>query len=258
MKRTAKIFVGLILLLAGSTFAQSGGEIRPIGFRCTTIAGSEVQCEISQAKDVTSTFPSGYDGNIYNTWNTFVDKLGQEVSSTASILQLTFKSDIDLGGGYMKSDKKCFAAFKPLAFHKNFEKTIIDGDGNTIKNFCNITIDENASFFGDFSSDETIIKDLTFDNAYVMATVATVNTRTAAVVAEKAWNIEVANVKITNSEVHGWNTAAIIGRVACNSVTHVCPVTRFSDVKVENVTLSLITEVLNQHNKFNTGDYSSW
>lgn len=258
MKRTARIFVALALLFAGSAFAQSGGEIRPIGFRCTTIAGSEVQCEISQAKDASTTFPSGYDGNIYDTWNAFVDKLGQEVGSTASILQLTFKSDIDLGGGYLKSDKKCFAAFKPLAFHKNFEKTIIDGDGNTIKNFCNITIDENASFFGDFSSDETIIKDLTFDNAYVMATVATVNTRTAAVVAERAWNIEVANVKVTNSEVHGWNTAAIIGRVACNSVTHVCPVTRFSDVKVENVTLSLITEVLNQHNKFNTGDYSSW
>ena len=258
MKRTAKIFVGLILLLAGSTFAQSGGEIRPIGFRCATIAGSEVQCEISQAKDVTSTFPSGYDGNIYNTWNAFVDKLGQEVGSTASTLQLTFKSDIDLGEGYLKSDKKCFAAFKPLAFHKNFDKTIIDGDGNTIKNFCNITIDENASFFGDFSSDETIIKDLTFDNAYVMATVATVSTRTAAVVAEKAWNIEVANVKVTNSEVHGWNTAAIIGRVACNSVTHVCPVTHFSDVKVETVTFSLITEVLNQHSKFSAGNYSPW
>lgn len=258
MKRTARIFVALALLFAGSAFAQSGGEIRPIGFRCTTIAGSEVQCEISQAKDASTTFPSGYDGNIYDTWNAFVDKLGQEVGSTASTLQLTFKSDIDLGGGYLKSDKKCFAAFKPLAFHKNFEKTIIDGDGNTIKNFCNITIDENASFFGDFSSDETIIKDLTFDNAYVMATVATVNTRTAAVVAEKAWNIEVANVKITNSEVHGWNTAAIIGRVACNSVTHVCPVTRFSDVKVENVTLSLITEVLNQHSKFSAGNYSPW
>lgn len=258
MKRTAKIFVGLILLLAGSTFAQSGGEIRPIGFRCTTIAGSEVQCEISQAKNASTTFPSGYDGNIYNTWNAFVDKLGQEVGSTASTLQLTFKSDIDLGGGYLKSDKKCFAAFKPLAFHKNFDKTIIDGDGNTIKNFCNITIDENASFFGDFSSDEAIIKDLTFDNAYVMATVATVSTRTAAVVAEKAWNIEVANVKVTNSEVHGWNTAAIIGRVACNSVTHVCPVTHFSDVKVENVTFSLITEVLNQHSKFSAGNYSPW
>ncbi len=258
MKRTAKIFVGLILLLAGSTFAQSGGEIRPIGFRCTTIAGSEVQCEISQAKDASTTFPSGYDGNIYNTWNAFVDKLGQEVGSTASTLQLTFKSDIDLGGGYLKSDKKCFAAFKPLAFHKNFDKTIIDGDGNTIKNFCNITIDENASFFGDFSSDETIIKDLTFDNAYVMATVATVSTRIAAVVAERAWNIEVANVKVTNSEVHGWNTAAIIGRIMCNSVTHVCPVTHFSDVKVEIVTLSLITEVLNQHSKFSAGNYSPW
>ncbi len=258
MKRTAKIFVGLILLLAGSTFAQSGGEIKPIGFRCTTIAGSEVQCEISQAKDASTTFPSGYDGNIYNTWNAFVDKLGQEVGSTASTLQLTFKSDIDLGGGYLKSDKKCFAAFKPLAFHKNFDKTIIDGDGNTIKNFCNITIDENASFFGDFSSDETIIKDLTFDNAYVMATVATVSTRIAAVVAERAWNIEVANVKVTNSEVHGWNTAAIIGRIMCNSVTHVCPVTHFSDVKVEIVTLSLITEVLNQHSKFSAGNYSPW
>lgn len=258
MKRTAKIFVGLILLLAGSTFAQSGGEIRPIGFRCTTIAGSEVQCEISQAKNASTTFPSGYDGNIYDTWNAFVDKLGQEVGSTASTLQLTFKSDIDLGGGYLKSDKKCFAAFKPLAFHKNFEKTIIDGDGNTIKNFCNITIDEDASFFGDFSSDETIIKDLTFDNAYVMATLATVSTRFAAVVAERAWNIEVANVKVTNSEVHGWNTAAIIGRIMCNSVTHVCPVTHFSDVKVETVTLSLITEVLNQHSKFSAGNYSPW
>lgn len=258
MKRTAKIFVGLILLLAGSAFAQSSGTIKPIGFRCATIVGSEVQCEISQAKDATTTFPSGYDGNIYDTWNAFVDKLGQEVGSTASTLQLTFKSDIDLGDGYLKDDKKCYAAFKPLAFHKNFEKTIIDGDGNTIKNFCNITIDEDASFFGNFSSDETIIKDLVFDNAYVMATVATVSTRIAAVVAERAWNIEVANVKVTNSEVHGWNTAAIIGRTSCNSVTHVCPVTRFSDVKVENVTLSLITEVLNQHNEFSTGNYGSW
>lgn len=265
MKRTARIFVALALLFAGSAFAQVSTTdedyIWPIAFKCKKVL-SDVSCKIAQVESVNDllSFSTGYiPVDAYMTWNEFQAGLKAEVGSATGTLELIFETDVNLGDGYSKDKKECWTAqsFLPLDFHTTFAEVLIDGGSHTIWNYCDIRTDKNASFFGEFLSDKVTIKDLGFKRAYVMAKSVLGQSQTAAVVAEKTYNIEVSNVKIVDSEVHSWNASAVIGRIACNSTSD-CPEAKFSGVKVENVTLSLVPEVLEQNGNFSGGSYNGW
>ena len=128
MKRTAKIFVGLILLLAGSTFAQSnitfaqGSEkIKPIGFKCESANKySSTDCSIAQYEKETDLISDGYGANIYTSWYDFAADLETKLTSVSTFnkLNLTFETDIDLGEGY--SSGRCYGYEEGLNYNGHY------------------------------------------------------------------------------------------------------------------------------------------
>ena len=266
MKRTAKIFVGLILLLAGSTFAQvstTDEYIKPTSFRCVKASSSLTNCWIAQKESKAKLLAANYeDADIYTNWYDVASNLETRTAELLTTkLNLTFETDIDLGG-YLEQKNRCFGdvggGFYPINYHTNFATVVIDGGGHTIKNYCDISIDVNPSFFRKIKTNVTI-KDLAFDNAYVLAKIQGTVLREAAVVADEvSGNVKAVfeNVKVTNSKVYSWNAATVLGSANCNSSG--CPETKFSGVKVDNVEVGVVREYFELNSSFLKGDYSGW
>ena len=267
MKRTAKIFVALALLFAGSAFAQvstTDEYIKPTSFRCVKASSSLTNCWIAQKETKAELLAANYeDADIYTNWYDVASNLETRTAELLTTkLNLTFETDIDLGG-YLKSEKRCYGdiggGFYPINYHTNFATVVIDGGGHTIKNYCDISVDVNPSFFRKIKTNVTI-KDLAFDNAYVLAKIQGTVVRDAAVVADEVrGNAKAAfeNVKVTNSKVYSWNAAAVLGTAACNSDT-ACPEIKFSGVKVENVEVGVVGEYFELNTSYLEGTYSSW
>lgn len=264
MKRTAKIFVALALLFAGSAFAQSSEEINPIASKCALKSGA-LRCSIAQYDTQEELVAAGYDDtDVKRDWIDVVTALKGQMSlypDESTPLYLTFETDVDLVG-YVKAKKECYGygtSFEPINFHTDYKNVVIDGGGHTIKNYCDISIDVNPSFFRKIKTNVTI-KDLAFDNAYVLAKIQGTVVRDAAVVADEVrGNAKAAfeNVKVTNSKVYSWNAAAVLGTAACNSDT-ACPEIKFSGVKVENVEVGVVGEYFELNTSYLEGTYSSW
>ena len=266
MKRTAKLFVGLILLLAGSAFAQvstTDEYIKPTSFRCVKASSSLTNCWIAQKETKAELLAANYeDADIYTNWYDVASNLETRTAELLTTkLNLTFETDIDLGG-YLEQTNRCFGdvggGFYPINYHTNFATVVIDGGGHTIKNYCDISIDVNPSFFRKIKTNVTI-KDLAFDNAYVLAKIQGTVLREAAVVADEvSGNVKAVfeNVKVTNSKVYSWNAATVLGSANCNSSG--CPETKFSGVKVENVEVGVVREYFELNSSFLKGDYSGW
>ncbi len=266
MKRTAKIFVGLILLFAGSAFAQvstTDEYIKPTSFRCVKASSSLTNCWIAQKETKAKLLAANYeDADIYTNWYDVASNLETRTAELHTTkLNLTFETDIDLGG-YLEQTNRCFGdvggGFYPINYHTNFATVVIDGGGHTIRNYCDISIDVNPSFFRKIKTNVTI-KDLAFDNAYVLAKIQGTVLREAAVVADEvSGNVKAVfeNVKVTNSKVYSWNAATVLGSANCNSSG--CPETKFSGVKVENVEVGVVREYFELNSSFLKGDYSGW
>ena len=266
MKRTAKIFVGLLLLFAGSAFAQvstTDEYIKPTSFRCVKASSSLTNCWIAQKETKAKLLAANYeDADIYTNWYDVASNLETRTAELLTTkLNLTFETDIDLGG-YLEQTNRCFGdvggGFYPINYHTNFATVVIDGGGHTIRNYCDISIDVNPSFFRKIKTNVTI-KDLAFDNAYVLAKIQGTVLREAAVVADEvSGNVKAVfeNVKVTNSKVYSWNAATVLGSANCNSSG--CPETKFSGVKVENVEVGVVREYFELNSSFLKGDYSGW
>ena len=255
MKRTAKIFVASALLFAVGAFAQNLEKITPIGFKCEAgNKNSSTDCSIAQYENLADFIKDGYAStNIYTSWYDLAADLETRVanSSTFNKLNLTFETDVDLGG-YLESEKRCYGneqgvGFYPINYHVDFTTVVIDGKSHTIKNYCEIS--QNGiypSFFRKIKTDVTI-RDLTFDNAYVMSKLTGTSAARpfAAVVVDEVLangKASFVNVSVTNSNVYGWSTAAVVG----NAIGE----TNFSKVTVDNVTLSSKAEVFDGHTGF--------
>lgn len=266
MKRTAKIFVGLILLFAGGAFAQvstTDEYIKPTSFRCVKASSSLTNCWIAQKETKAKLLAANYeDADIYTNWYDVASNLETRTAELLTTkLNLTFETDIDLGG-YLEQTNRCFGdvggGFYPINYHTNFATVVIDGGGHTIRNYCDISIDVNPSFFRKIKTNVTI-KDLAFDNAYVLAKIQGTVLREAAVVADEvSGNVKAVfeNVKVTNSKVYSWNAATVLGSANCNSSG--CPETKFSGVKVDNVEVGVVREYFELNSSFLKGDYSGW
>lgn len=107
MKRTAKIFVALALLFAGSAFAQSSEEINPIASKCALKSGA-LRCSIAQYDTQEELVAAGYDDtDVKRDWIDVVTALKGQMSlypDESTPLYLTFETDVDLVG-YVKAKK---------------------------------------------------------------------------------------------------------------------------------------------------------
>ena len=258
MKRTVKIFVAIALLFAGGVFAQSSETIALIGFKCEVENKNiSIGCSIAQYGNVSNFIKKGYASeNVYASWSELADGLKDDLQNAVGVysnLHLNFVTDIDLGDGYLESEKRCYGdAFNPINFHQDFATVVIEGKNElgggsiTVSDYCDVTLDgEYPSFFRKIRTNVTI-KNLTFDNAYVMSKLTgKSNSRPySAVVVDEVRNGKATfeNVSVTNSKVYGWSPAAVVGNV--DGEVH------FSGVTVKDVTLSSNEGVFKEHDNF--------
>ena len=249
MKKAAKILLAMVLLLAGSGLA----DMNPMGLICRPIFGdnvNDVACDIAQGATEAELSAKGYIP--YTTWAAFSSDLISEIQNQTALatgsVYINFDTDIDLGG-YSETEKKCVNEdFSPIDFSQVSAtgRISINGGYKTIKGFCYIVEDEDASFFRSLKNVDMF--DLTFDDAYVMAKTVSANVPpSAAVVVNVSENTAFNNVNITNSKVYGWNAAGIVYWAKGES--------KFSDIQIDDVFLSLSEESAENISQI-TGIYS--
>ncbi len=234
MKRTTEILVATVLFLVGAVWAG----IKPVGFRCQTVAGlyaDDVICDIAQRPTEADFIEDGY--TPFTTWAAFSSNLISDIDSKAMSgikdFSIHFDTNIDLGG-YSETKTACDELFAPMDFGSISNiKLTIDGDNNTIKNFCYIAEGENASFFGKLT--DATVRNISFENAYVVAkTTSPQMPASAAVVVNEAQNTSFKKVTVSKSKVYGWNSAAVAFSAEGGL--------EFSDVQVDDVLLTLSEE----------------
>lgn len=251
MKRTAKIFVGLILLLAGSTFADL---TNPLAFSCYKSTDDVYICDIEQV--------TTQKANTYKTWESFLTAFQERIEgaldisknpsakTTFSGFEIHLASDIDLGG-YNKTNGACKdASFAPMYFGALAFQPTIDGEKHIIKNFCYIAEDENASFFSILSN--STVKDITFLNAYVKAKTVSAGNRCgslcdASVVTNTAEQVAFENVAVKGASVYGWQTSTLAITAKATSTDLNTPAVSLSHVTIQDVTLSMTRDVIAEY-----------
>ncbi|SHL80579.1 hypothetical protein SAMN05720487_1298 [Fibrobacter sp. UWT2] len=250
MKRTAKIFVGLLLLFAGGAFADL---TNPLTFSCYAPADVYI-CDIEQV--------TTQKANTYKTWGSFLTAFQERIEgaldisknpsakTTFSGFEIHFASDIDLGG-YNKTNGACKdASFAPMNFGPLAFQPTIDGENHIIKNFCYIAEDKNASFFSSLSN--STVKNVTFLNAYVKAkTVSAGNSCgslcDAAVVTNTAEQVAFENVAVKGASVYGWQTSTLAVTAKAVSTDLNTPAISLSHVTIQDVNLSMTRDVIAEY-----------
>ena len=251
MKRTAKIFVGLILLLAGSAFADL---TNPLAFSCYKSTDDVYICDIEQV--------TTQKANTYKTWESFLTAFQERIEgaldisknpsakTTFSGFEIHFASDIDLGG-YNKTNGACKdATFAPMYFGALAFQPTIDGENHIIKNFCYIAENENASFFSSLSN--STVKNVTFLNAYVKAKTISGGNRCgslcdAAVVTNTAEQVAFENVAVKGASVYGWQTSTLAITAKAVSTDLNTPAISLSHVTIQDVNLSMTRDVIAEY-----------
>ena len=254
MGKIAKLFLICTLLLVGESFADL---TRPLYFSCGKRTDDGVYaCNIRQLESTKSTLQPQYTkwGKFLQVFQNRIEMdLGDPSAKTEyNGFEIIFESDIDLGGyqkinGVVTCRDNTFAPmnFGPLAFQPT-----IDGNGKTIKNFCYIAEDENASFFSSLSN--STVKDITFLNAYVKAKTVSAGNRCgtlcdASVVADTVQNVNFENVVVRGAEVYGWQTSTLAITAKATSTDLNTPAVSLSHVTIQDVTLSMTRDVIAEY-----------
>ncbi|WP_283430118.1 hypothetical protein [Fibrobacter sp. UWB10] len=253
MGKIAKLFLICTLLLVGVSFADLPYALK---FSCSKSTDDVYTCGIEQLQSSKPT------ANTYTTWGSFLQAFQTEIESKLDISKnpsakteyngfvIRFNSNIDFGG-YQKTGDVITcrdATFAPMNFGPLAFQPTIDGNGKTIKNFCYITENINASFFGDLQNSK--VQNITFDMAYVKATVTSGTNFDAAVVAYRVANVSFKNVTVSNSLVYGWQTAALAVYSGASSSDRDNPAVALSKIKIQNVTLGITKDVIAGHSTF--------
>lgn len=250
MGKIAKLILVCALLLAGESFADL---TRPLYFSCGKRTDDGVYaCNIRQLESTKSTLQPQYTkwGEFLQVFQNRIEMdLGDPSAKTEyNGFEIIFESDIDLGGyqnGTCRDTTFAPMNFGPLAFQPT-----IDGNGKTIKNFCYITEDENASFFSSLSN--STVKNVTFLNAYVKAkTVSAGNSCgslcDAAVVTNTAEQVAFENVAVKGASVYGWQTSTLAITAKAVSTDLNTPAVSLSHVTIQDVTLSMTRDVIAEY-----------
>lgn len=255
MGKIAKLFLICTLLLVGESFADLPYALK---FSCSKSTDDVYTCDIEQLQSSKPT------ANTYTTWGSFLQAFQTEIESKLDISKnpsaktdysgfvIRFNSNIDFGG-YQKTGDVITcrdATFAPMNFGPLAFQPTIDGNGKTIKNFCYITEDENASFFSSLSN--STVKDITFLNAYVKAKTVSAGNRCgflcdASVVANTVQNVNFENVVVRGAEVYGWQTSTLAITAKTGSTNLNTPAVSLSHVTIQDVTLSMTRDVIAEY-----------
>lgn len=231
----------LVAFFAFATTVESFAAIKPVAFRCSQyipepdpddpvyIQNGPYICKISQFDDVDEAVAHNYtDSEIFDSWSDLVAQLtGSLVTSAQNCemepnsctgVSIDFETSIDLGGFEVSDgDTLCVNGFDPVLIPSDvlsYYVLEINGNGNTIKGYCDIG-EGNKSFFKGVENfgrtGESIVavqnaqfNDLHFDGAYVKATG---DGARAAVLAEQSYGIAFNNVSVANSVISASHTA---------------------------------------------------
>ncbi|MBO4437381.1 MAG: hypothetical protein J5791_10925 [Fibrobacter sp.] len=215
------------------------------GYRCSANSseGNPQQytyvCSIAQYESVLD-FESGYE--IPNHWTgmggfqedfntdlaTSISNCRNEYGTFCEGVEIRFETDLDLGGFEVAGgDTTCVTEFAPIYIPYDPSMTqipiVVNGQGNTIRGFCNTTDASRAlvSFFqgyGDYDGNQhsragtlenAQIKNLRFDGVYLKATG---ENAVAGVVAAQSSKVDYSDIYIQNAKVIAENVAGgIIG-----------------------------------------------
>lgn len=236
MKLNSKCFLLAALIVLGFVSGASAA-VKPIAFSCyhdvpeygpdnpENIQFGPYICKISQFDDVDEAVAHNYtDSEIFDSWSDLVAQLtGSLVTSAQNCemdpnsctgVSIDFETSIDLGGFEVSNgDTVCVNTFDPVLIPVDYVLKI-NGNGNTIKGYCDIG-EGNKSFFKGVENfgrtGESIVavqnaqfNDLHFDGAYVKATG---DGARAAVLAEQSYGIAFNNVSVANSVISASHTA---------------------------------------------------
>ena len=186
-------------------------------------------CKIGQFDNVEEAVAHNYStSNVYDSWSAFVTQLNSSLEAGAQECEMAgalctgfsidFETSIDLGGFEVSNgDTVCVNTFDPVLIPVDVLTnyvTEINGNGKTIKGYCDIG-EGNRSFFKgieDFGGTRESIaavrnarfSNLHFDGAYVKATG---DDARAAVLAEQSYGIAFNNVSVANSVISASHTA---------------------------------------------------
>lgn len=250
MGKIAKLFLICTLLLVGVSFADL---TRPLYFSCGKRTDDGVYaCNIRQLESTKSTLQPQYTkwGEFLQVFQNRIEMdLGNPSAKTEyNGFEIIFESDIDLGG-YQNGTCRD-ATFAPMNFGPLAFQPTIDGNGKTIKNFCYIAEDENASFFSSLSN--STVKDITFLNAYVKAKTVSAGNRCgslcdASVVTNTAEQVAFENVAVKGASVYGWQTSTLAITAKATSTDLNTPAVSLSHVTIQDVTLSMTRDVIAEY-----------
>ena len=235
----------LLVAIMGAVMSVDVFADSMYGYRCSANS-SEANpqqhtyvCSIAQYESVLD-FESGYE--IPNHWTgmggfqedfntdlaTSISNCRNEYGTFCEGVEIRFETDLDLGGFEVAGgDTTCVTEFAPI--YIPYEPSliqmpvIVNGQGNTIRGFCNTTDASRAlvSFFqgyGDYDGNQhsragtlenAQIKNLRFDGVYLKATG---ENAVAGVVAAQSSKVDYSDIYIQNAKVIAENVAGgIIG-----------------------------------------------
>lgn len=246
-----------LLLVASSVFAagpfdyicqeeyETRGDGASIKNLTCTIKQYDPETELSG--EVITPDGTSYFGPFYS-WNEVVNTLAGTLKQDANSYE---RIEIALGGNLTfepyDTDGDVAECPEDLLSLNLAGATNVHFNGNeyTIHNFCQVgdgsyaTVGFIGSIAGKSVSDQVVVRDVTFSNAYVALKNDVKMGRGAAIVANKALNAEFNNVSISYSRVFGWNAAAV-ANVAENSL--------FTNVNVSNVDVATSEFLLDDEN----------
>ena len=270
MKLNSKCFLLAALIVLGFVSGASAAE-KWTGIKCNDeypepsypdeiIQTFTKVCYISQFGNQDEAIEKGFRvGDLFSVWSGtggFREKLNNEIQEAMQIcsgdglcygFELRFETDLDLGGFEVSNgDTVCVSAFDPVLIPVDVLTnyvTEINGNGKTIKGYCDIGQGDKSFFKGvqSFGTPNEVIvdvqnarfSDIHFDSAYVKAT--GVEAR-AAVLADTATGISLSNVSVNNSRVSANGVAAgLVARYYTTSANEVRNVSVNAELRGQTV-----------------------
>lgn len=270
MKLNSKCFLLAALIVLGFVSGASAAE-KWTGIKCNDeypepsypdeiIQTFTKVCYISQFGNQDEAIEKGFRvGDLFSVWSGtggFREKLNNEIQEAMQIcsgdglcygFELRFETDLDLGGFEVSNgDTVCVSAFDPVLIPVDVLTnyvTEINGNGKTIKGYCDIGQGDKSFFKGvqSFGTPNEVIvdvqnarfNDIHFDSAYVKATGTEAR---AAVLADTATGISLSNVSVNNSRVSANGVAAgLVARYYTNSANVVRNVSVNAELRGQTV-----------------------
>ncbi|PWJ64073.1 hypothetical protein BGX12_11647 [Fibrobacter sp. UWR4] len=216
MEKISKLFGMLVLGMAGIGFAANSFEVE-CGLKEVPDVGDEATGTISR---LICNITQGTDGSL--SWEEVVSEVSYAHTmyepGSFTVYEVNLGSDITFDEPSVGRDGSPSCSYVPpirLVYEVDgYDVSIVfNGNNKTISNYCSIGDLEMTSVGLIDTISNGTIKDITFDNAYVMSRLPDdeqATTASAAVIAVKSENVAFENVTVKNSKVYGMDVGSVV------------------------------------------------